>query len=412
MAEFWIANTIADLIQGDVREHLPLERIPLEGDVLGLGTTTSFDNGELTFLHEPGQNRTRIWKAMALDGGVRPLSSGDGSSHFPYVCYSSNLSGLGVVVDLAQLGPQEGRPLQQLVGEAITLLRQQGLLAESPIVGLRLQAHWQSLVITVASKLCLGQSRRNAALCVAKPEDGAAIYSRLPHYRLAPSDPGDPSDPIRYLGASLEWDCCGFWDFEPSLGRVTVPVADAHLHLHGCSLDLRHGGHLHHEHSGTRLGRIERLLLYPLQTLHSLAADLAVEAATWTGAELCFNVVNRGELDVNDVGVAVVIDNSYDSHRYLRIPWLQAGASESFCLPLALSPGPHRLQVLVDPERDVLERNPSNNSVELSACGTAAAASLACGAAKAVVSGADAAAGQIGRIDVGNMGSSSAVAKG
>ena len=50
MADLTIANTVSDLIQGDVREHLPLERIPLKGDVLGLGTTTSIDNGELSFL--------------------------------------------------------------------------------------------------------------------------------------------------------------------------------------------------------------------------------------------------------------------------------------------------------------------------------------------------------------------------
>ena len=45
MSHLWIANTITDLIEGDVREHIPLERIPLEGDVLGMGTTTSYDNG-------------------------------------------------------------------------------------------------------------------------------------------------------------------------------------------------------------------------------------------------------------------------------------------------------------------------------------------------------------------------------
>ena len=37
MADLTIANTVSDLIQGDIREHLPLERIPLQGDVLGLG---------------------------------------------------------------------------------------------------------------------------------------------------------------------------------------------------------------------------------------------------------------------------------------------------------------------------------------------------------------------------------------
>jgi len=47
--DLWIANTVSDLIEGDVQEHLPLEAIPLKGDVLGLGTTTSFENGSLQF---------------------------------------------------------------------------------------------------------------------------------------------------------------------------------------------------------------------------------------------------------------------------------------------------------------------------------------------------------------------------
>ena len=42
MGHLWIANSITDLIEGDVREHIPLERIPLAGDVLGMGTTTSY----------------------------------------------------------------------------------------------------------------------------------------------------------------------------------------------------------------------------------------------------------------------------------------------------------------------------------------------------------------------------------
>ena len=41
--DLWIANTVSDLIQGDVYEHLPLGAIPLDGDVLGLSTTTSID---------------------------------------------------------------------------------------------------------------------------------------------------------------------------------------------------------------------------------------------------------------------------------------------------------------------------------------------------------------------------------
>ena len=60
MGHLWIANSITDLIEGDVREHIPLERIPLVGDVLGMGTTTSYDNGELAFRHDSARGRSRV----------------------------------------------------------------------------------------------------------------------------------------------------------------------------------------------------------------------------------------------------------------------------------------------------------------------------------------------------------------
>ena len=66
MADLTIANTVSDLIQGDVREHLPLERIPLQGDVLGLGTTSSLENGELTFLRNASGN-SDLWRCIAHD---------------------------------------------------------------------------------------------------------------------------------------------------------------------------------------------------------------------------------------------------------------------------------------------------------------------------------------------------------
>lgn len=355
--DLWIANTISDLIQGDVNEHLPLEAIPLHGDVLGLGTTTSVDNGELTFLRNEAGDTT-IWKCQASDGGIRALHSGDGSAHFPYVCFSGEASALRVVVDPAELGAVAGQPLQQLVGEAISRLQSQGRLAEAPIYGLRAELEWDALVITVASKLCMGQQRRNVGIARSEVSEGTAgrsIYQLLQHYRLAPEDPGDPSDPIRYLGRSLEWDSCGFYDGDPLSGRVTVPQEGAHLHLHGCSLDLRHGGHLHHEHPQSRLRSVRRLALYPLQTLHHLASDLAVEQVHYSGGALQFQVVNRGALDVSDVGVAVVIDDRYSDHRYLRLPWLAAGESERFTLPLELDPGRHRLEVIADPEQQILE---------------------------------------------------------
>ena len=109
--DLWIANTVADLIQGDVHEHLPLEAIPLKGDVLGLGTTTSIDNGELSFLPNASGNTT-IWKCQASDGGIRALRSGDGSAHFPYVCFSSDVSALKVWIEPQELGRIEGRLCQ------------------------------------------------------------------------------------------------------------------------------------------------------------------------------------------------------------------------------------------------------------------------------------------------------------
>ena len=370
--DLWIANTISDLIQGDVNEHLPLEAIPLQGDVLGLGTTTSIDNGELTFLRNDAGDTT-IWKCQASDGGIRALHSRDGSAHFPYVCFSGEASALRVVVDPAELGVVEGQPLQELVGQAIRRLQSQGRLAEAPIYGLRAELEWDALVITVASKLCMGQQRRNVRVASSEASEGTAgrsIYQLLQHYRLAPEDPGDPTDPIRYLGRSLEWDCCGFYDNDPLSGRVTVPQEGAHLHLHGCSLDLRHGGHLHHEHPQTRLRQVRRLALYPLQTLHELASDLAVEQAQFAGGSLQFRVVNRGALDVSDVGVAVVINDRYSDHRYLRLPWLAAGESEQFMVPLELAPGTHRLEVIADPEQQILEaaQQQANNRVVLEVC--------------------------------------------
>ena len=355
--DLWIANTVSDLIQGDVQEHLPLDQIPLQGDVLGLGTTTSVDNGELTFLRNGGGDTT-IWQCRSSDGGIHPLVRGDRNAHFPYVCFSGDVSDLRVLVDPVELGDVKGRPLQELVAGLIARLRAEGCLAEAPIYGLRAELQWHSLVITVASKLCMGQQRRNTAIAQSEASAGTAgrsLYDLLQHYRLAEQDPGVPTDPIRYLGRSLQWDCCGFFDMDPANGRVTVPVEGAHLHLHGCSTDLRHGGHLHHEHSGTMLRAVKRLALYPLQQLHQLASDLAIEDLAVEAGMARFSVVNRGAMDVSDVGVAVVVNDRYSSHRYLRLPWLSAGDSEAFSVPLDLGAGRHKLEVIADPEGRILE---------------------------------------------------------
>ena len=369
MPDLTIANTVCDLILGDVREHLPLEKIPLEGDVLGLGTTTSVDNGELTFLRN-GDQQSAIWRCVAHDGSIVRLTPGDGSGHFPYVCFTGDARALRRPVDLEILGDPEGRSLQGLVEDAIAQGQRLGTLEAAPIYGVRLIAHWHELVITVASKLCMGQQRRNLGIASSEAGTtvaGLSLYDMLQHYRLAPQPGVDANDPIRYLGRSMQWDCCGFFDTEPELGRVTVPQEGAHLHLHGCSTDLAYGGHLHHEHPSTRLARLESLWIYPLRSIKALASDLAIESLVYRAGALHFRVSNIGSMDVSDVGVAVVIDDRYSNHRYVRIPWLKACESEDFTMPLSLPKGDHRISVIADPEQLVIEveGRRANNRMDL-----------------------------------------------
>ncbi len=80
------------------------------------------------------------------------------------VCFTSDATALRRPVQLSKLGLQEGRPLQELVEAAIKAVLQQRILEDAPVYGVRLVAHWQELVITVASKLCIGQQRHNKAL--------------------------------------------------------------------------------------------------------------------------------------------------------------------------------------------------------------------------------------------------------
>ena len=369
MPDLTIANTVCDLILGDVREHLPLEKIPLEGDVLGLGTTTSVDNGELTFLRN-GDQESAIWRCVAHDGSIVKLTPGDGSGHFPYVCFTGDARALRRPVDLEILGDPEGRPLQGLVEDAIAQGQRLGTLEAAPIYGVRLIAHWHELVITVASKLCMGQQRRNLGIASSEAGTtvaGLSLYDMLQHYRLAPQPVVDANGPIRYLGRSMQWDCCGFFDTEPEQGRVTVPQEGAHLHLHGCSTDLAYGGHLHHEHPSTRLARLESLWIYPLRSIKALASDLAIESLVYRAGALHFRVSNIGSMDVSDVGVAVVIDDRYSNHRYVRIPWLKAAEGEDFTMPLDLPVGDHRISVIADPEQMVIEADEcrTNNRMDL-----------------------------------------------
>lgn len=356
MTTLFIANTVSDLVQGDVREHLPVERIDLTGEVLGLGTTSALDNGELTFLSDRTRGRSVIYKSSPFDGTVQALASGSGLHHFPFVCYTADACAARHVVDRGWIASQPEGPLQALVGAAIEAGIRASTLGQAEIYGVRLTAEWRSLVITVASKLCMGQSRRNAQVATNTTATalGSSIYTALPHFRLAPAEDRARSA-IRYLGEQLTWDCCGFWARRPEDGLVTVPTAGAHLHLHGCSVDRHVGGHLHHEHAESQWCRITALELYPVDRVTMLASDLAVEGLAYSDGQLTFTVANRGQLDTSEVGIAVVVDDRYSTHRYLRLPWLAAGAAESFSMPLGLNPGSHTVRVVVDPERDILE---------------------------------------------------------
>ena len=363
LADLTIANTVSDLIQGDIREHLPLERIPLKGDVLGLGTTSSLENGELSFLRNASGN-SDIWRCIAHNGSIIRLQPGDGSGHFPYVCFTGDVTALRHPVDLGPLKQQAHRPTQELISAAIEQECKRGALAEAPIYGIRLLAHWDELVITVASKLFMGQQQRNHSF--SRDSDAGSRDEHLRHTPALP--PGATatrearrSDPLSRQIDAMK--CCGFFDCEPERGRVTVPKAGDHLHLHGCSTDLAYGGHVLHDHPNTRLGSIEQLVLYPLQTIESLCSDLAIQTLTYRDEQIHFSFSNAGALDVSDVGVAVVVDDRFSDHRYLQIPWMNAGASESYSLSWPLPPGEHSIAVIADPQELVIEpRNRRQNN--------------------------------------------------
>ena len=90
---------------------------------------------------------------------------------------------------------------------------------------------------------------------------------------------------------------------------------------------------------------------------------MAVEDLSFDNGMLRFRVVNAGEMDVSDVGVAVVINDRYSSRRYIRIPWLSAGDDEEFTLSLSLPSGKQLITVIADPEEIVIEaENRRNNN--------------------------------------------------
>ena len=344
-----IANTIIDLVQGDIKEHLPVTCIPLRGDILGLGTTTSIDNGELIFIYDEAEAETAIFKCHANTGAIHKVCAGDGSDHFPYVCFSSDATDSGCSIDLSSLNSQADWRLADWVAAAIDSLDK-----PAEVYGVRARCQWDDLVITVASKLCLNQASRNNSGAAAGL--GSSIYDSLQHYLLSDNPSTEMEEKIQYLGDSLEWDCCGFFDTQPEKGRVTVAHAGANLHIHGVSLDHRYGGHLHHEHSRTRVLRVDELVIYPIESIDQLGSDLAITEIDFDAGTLRFKVSNGGAMDVSDIGIDVVSDNRYSERQYLRLPWLAAGESEIFTIVLSLALGPHQILVAVDPTGDIIER--------------------------------------------------------
>ena len=88
--------------------------------MLGLGTTSSLENGELSFLRNASGN-SDIWRCIAHNGSIIRLQPGDGSGHFPYVCFTGDVTALRHPVDLGPLKQQAHRPTQELINAAIEL---------------------------------------------------------------------------------------------------------------------------------------------------------------------------------------------------------------------------------------------------------------------------------------------------
>ncbi|WP_338442395.1 hypothetical protein VZG28_05355 [Synechococcus elongatus IITB4] len=348
MLKLTVANTITALIQGDISEHYPIRQIPLQGEVIGLGTTTEIDNGELCFLPEGGI--TAIYKGDPEAGAAILQDPGSELIHFPYVCFTSNGSGLGIPIDTAQL-PSVEAGLQAIIAAAIAQI-------DSPAdyFGVRLQAHWHTLVVTVAAKLCLWQRRR---LVRDSQEDN--VYESLKHFYFA-DQAGDPLH--HFLGPAPTWNLSGFYARHPEMGLVTVPRANAHLHIHGCSSDLRFAGHVHHEHPNTQLVSFKELILYPISAVEVLKADLAIENLRIESDWLHFSVMNQGRMDVSNADVAIVVNNSYRGHRALRLPWLAQGDRENLAYPIAklpLRPGENFIEVIANPDQTILEDDRNDN---------------------------------------------------
>lgn len=351
----YVANTITDLVVGDISQHLPIQRLPLTGDVVGLGTTTSIDNGELSFIYNTQLDQTQIYKGNPNNAAAELQSPTSELIHFPYVCYTSNANPQRINISPDQLPSHHGK-LQPMI-EA--LLDQEGITSE--FCGIRLRVSWRSLVITVASKLCLWQQRRYGE--IAQSVTAASVYGNLQHFKLG-DQPSEQSQ-IRYLGQVSDWYLSGFYARQPENGLVTVPQAGQNLHIHGCSVELSHGGHVHHEHPETELLHVHELYLYPIHQVQTLKTDLNIQNAVTQGSQLSFEIHNIGQLDASNVDVDVVANNQYQGKRFFRLPWLVAGSFQSIQLDLQtlpLQPGRNQITILVDPNNIILERLEANNS--------------------------------------------------
>jgi hypothetical protein len=352
MVKLTIGNTVRDLSRGDIYEYLPVQSVPLGGDVLGIGTTTLPDNGELVFLADPSGTATRIYHCHAEGGGVTPLDPASHLLNFPFACFTSDAS-----PDRVEIGPDLFAP----AGTDLRTIIEQGILQSGQpceIYGIRMQVQWERLHISVASQLGLWQANRY------ETSRRRNLYAELHRYCFAEHDPGEEGS--RYLGRSLRWDLCGFYSRCPEKGLLTMPHPGDNLHMHGCSSDLAFGGHILHDRSV--LSEVLRFLLVPVHEVEILKSRLRIQEAALDGNTLRFAVANQGRLDVENVDVHVVFDNEYRSRLYRRIPLLAAGDRCGVTFPLGevLRQGKRKqIEIFLDPDHEILEPDRSGHRVLL-----------------------------------------------
>ncbi|WP_330204179.1 CARDB domain-containing protein [Cyanobacterium sp. DS4] len=361
MAKLFVANTITDLILGDIDEHLPINRIPLSGTVLGLGTTTATDNGELVFLPNFEQNKTSIYKCNPTDGKTYSLSPTSEVDHFPYVCFTNDIDEEGIEIDVSNFNITNSS-LTEIITQSIN---QCGVKAS--YYGVYIKSIWSSVVLTIASKLCLWQWARMKNFVsdeIFSAEDN--IYTSLQHFYCADQEQTD--NPMKYLGKANSWQLIGMYASEPKTGLVTVPQPNQNLHIHGICTEKNWGGHVHHEHKMSKLLRIDSLIIYPLQEVEVIESDLTIKDAVWLDDNLVFTVVNQGLLDVSNLQIHIVPNNQYSSYIGCRIPWLSAGNSFQFNIPkdqIKLKTGKNLINIIADPDNLILEANENNNILTL-----------------------------------------------